>query len=274
MSREGAGLPPSPHVGRAAAADVADISRASDGLRLLFGVLLIFALFHWSALALASDRGQAGLRVGAIVLVATMVFERLAFGPTHAAGSMGTRLGLGRPARRGLVASVVVGVLLLMVIPLWSGATGTPIALRPDAAALVPGLFAQAGVAEETLFRGFLFGRLRRGRTFWRAAWLSALPFVAAHLILLFTLPWPIALASIALAIVLSFPLARLYDLGGGTIWGPAILHAVIQGAVKVIVIPDAASAAFPIAWIAASAVVPMAVFLFGVPEDGGRGGR
>jgi membrane protease YdiL (CAAX protease family) len=44
-------------------------------------------------------------------------------------------------------------------------------------------------VAEEVLFRGYLFGHLRRGRSFWRAAVLSMLPFVCVHLLLFFTMP-------------------------------------------------------------------------------------
>jgi hypothetical protein len=36
---------------------------------------------------------------------------------------------------------------------------------------------------------------------------------------------WPVALAAVGLAVVLSFPLAYLFELGGRTIWAPAILH-------------------------------------------------
>jgi len=55
----------------------------------------------------------------------------------------------------------------------------------------------QAGVAEELVFRGFLFGHLRRQRTFWRAAAASLPPFLVAHLFLFFALPWPIALTAV-----------------------------------------------------------------------------
>ena len=104
----------------------------------------------------------------------------------------------------------------------------------------MPGLFAQAGIAEEVLFRGYLFGHLRRGRSFWRAALLSMLPFVAVHLLLFATMPWPIAAAALLLAVIVAFPLARLYELGGATIWAPALLHFVIQGTVKIVVFPEA----------------------------------
>ena len=62
---------------------------------------------------------------------------------------------------------------------------------------LVPGLFAQAGIAEEVLFRGYLFRHAREGRDFWRAALVAAGLFVTVHLLMFLMLPWPIALASL-----------------------------------------------------------------------------
>ena len=51
------------------------------------------------------------------------------------------------------------------------------------------------------------------------------LPFVAVHLLMFFTMPWPVAgLASLLLAVVISFPMAHLYELGNATIWAPALL--------------------------------------------------
>jgi membrane protease YdiL (CAAX protease family) len=132
---------------------------------------------------------------------------------------------------------------------------------------LLPGLFAQAGIAEEALFRGYLFGRLLRGRSFWRAAALSMVPFLAVHLILFASLPWPIALASAVLAAVLSFPLAHLFVIGGHTIWAPAILHFVAQSALKVVAIPAEAATNLPIVWMAACATLPFVVFA--VRRDG-----
>jgi membrane protease YdiL (CAAX protease family) len=124
----------------------------------------------------------------------------------------------------------------------------------------LPGLFAQAGIAEEVLFRSYLFGQVRVGRTFWRAAALSMLPFVSVHLILFFSMAWPIALASVLLAVAISFPLAYLFELGGKTIWAPALLHFVIQATVKLLLFSHGAES-FALAWMAASAIVPLLVF-------------
>ena len=93
------------------------------------------------------------------------------------------------------------------------------------------------------------------------------LPFVTVHLVLFLTMPWPIALAALALSVVVSFPLAWLFELGGSTIWAPALLHFVVQGAVKVVVFDGEAAASFPLVWMAAAATVPMLVLLVSRPR-------
>ena len=217
--------------------DKMTINTVSQWTRLVAGVAVVFALFHWTAQALGSDRGQAGILIGLLVVTATLVVEAVLFGqrPVSAARS----LGLGLPRARGLAAAVAVCVALLLVVPIFAKASGASPTFLSGWLSLLPGLFAQAGVAEEVLFRGYLFGRLRQGRTFWRAAGLSILPFAAVHLVLFLTMPWPIALAALLLSIVLSAPLAHLFELGGGTIWAPALLHFVVQGTVKVITFSD-----------------------------------
>ena len=92
------------------------------------------------------------------------------------------------------------------------------------------------------------------------------LPFVGVHLVLFLSMPWPIALASVLLASVISFPLAHLFELGGGTIWAPALLHFVIQATVKVLVFPHGAES-FALAWMIASAVVPLLVLAVKAPN-------
>src|SRR5262245_63897250 len=116
-------------------------------------------------------------------------------------------------------------------------------------------------MAEETLFRGFLYRRVRQGRPFWRAVAIAALPFVAVHLILFATLPLPVALASVLLAAIMSAPLAHLFELGGGTIWGPAILHFVAQGGIKVVT-PSAGGVGLPLVWMVGCAALPYLAFL------------
>ena len=92
------------------------------------------------------------------------------------------------------------------------------------------------------------------------------LAFVGVHVFLFFTMPWPIALAAVLLAVVISFPLAHLFELGGATIWAPALLHFVVQGTVRIVVMSGNSASLFPIAWIAASGVVPMFALLIARP--------
>jgi hypothetical protein len=93
------------------------------------------------------------------------------------------------------------------------------------------------------------------------------LPFVGVHLMLFFTMPWPVALAALFLAVVLSFPLAHLFELGGATIWAPALLHFVVQSTVKILVISGDGASLFPFVWIASSAVLPMCALVISRPQ-------
>jgi membrane protease YdiL (CAAX protease family) len=245
------------------------VSDRSDWTRLAIGLVAVYGLFQWSAVRLGSDRGQAGLAVVGIVVGATLFVESLWSRPSTT--STLRAVGLGRPRVQGLTIAAGVCGLLLLVVPAFSLATGSIVTTTDDWLWLVPGLFAQAGVAEEALFRGYLFGHVRIGRTFWRAAILSMLPFVGVHLVLFGTLPFGIALAALVLSVVTSFPMAQLYELGGATIWPPALLHFVVQGTVKVLVVSGDASAAFPLVWMIASAALPLSVFLVPRPASAER---
>lgn len=237
-------------------------------LRLFGAVAAVYLLFHGTATRLESDRGQAGLWVGLIVVLATAVAERTLY--RTPVRSIPKALGLGRPSGRGILVALLLSAILLAVIPVFARATDTRFAFYPGWLALLPGLFAQAGIAEETLFRGFLFGRLREGRSFWRAASLATIPFVAVHLILFASMPWPVALAAILLAATLSFPFAYLYELGGGTIWAPALIHFIVQGALKVVVASGPSAPLLPLVWMAAAATIPFLVFLVPLGADEG----
>jgi membrane protease YdiL (CAAX protease family) len=237
--------------------------------RLVFAVLAVYLLFQWSAGALGSVRGEAGLVVAAIVVAATAACERFLFARRPAA--VLPALGFGRARRWGMAVAIAISAALLSVIPIFAAATDTPVTLRSDWLWLVPGLFAQAGIAEEALFRGFLFGHLRESRSFWRAATLSMIPFLVAHLYLFFTMPASVAAFAVALSVVLSFPLAQLFELGGRTIWAPAVVHAVVQGGLKIVDVPEEVVARLAALWMAACALLPLPVLLMQRPPIGSR---
>lgn len=227
--------------------------------RLVGGVFAIYVVFDLVARSLGSLRGEWGLLVGAIVLGATVAVDRW-----HSGGEIGSslrRLGLGLPDRRGLLPAAAIAAALVATIPVFAVSSGATVRVVPEWAALVAGLFAQAGIAEEVLFRGLLFGTIRRYEPrFARAAALAGLPFIAVHLPLLFTLEWPIAVLSIALAAIVSVPLARLFEVAGGTIWGAALVHTVIQGALKIATV-DSTGMPFAPLWMLACATLPWLVF-------------
>lgn len=227
--------------------------------RLLVGLAAVYAMFQVVASALGSERGEAGILIGVLVVLGLVCAERWLFAvPLRIAPR---QLGLTTPSARSIIVAAIVGGALLAVIPAFALATATPLAMAPGWALMLPGLFAQAGIAEEALFRGYLFGHVYRGRGFWRAAMLSIAPFAAAHLYLFVVLPWPVALASVLLAVLISPPLAHLYAVGGNTIWAPALLHLVVQGALKIVTLPTEAATTLPVLWIAACAVLPYCVF-------------
>jgi membrane protease YdiL (CAAX protease family) len=236
------------------------ISNRQQWTRLLLGLCSVYVLFHWSATTLGSERGQAGLLVAALVVSATLGIECLWSGLSIP--SAARAIGLGRPRLQGLAISAGICGLALLVVPIFARSTGSAVTAADGWLALLPGLFAQGGIAEETLFRGYLFGHLRVGRSFWRAALLSMLPFVAVHLVLFLTLPLAVAGAALLLAVVMSFPLAQLFELGGATIWPPALLHFVTQATVKVLVFTGDTSWAFPYVWMIASTALPLLVFI------------
>jgi membrane protease YdiL (CAAX protease family) len=221
---------------------------------------LLFVAFDRLAAALGSTRGEAGLIVCAAVLVLALTAEHAL---TRARLRVCARaLGLGPPAPRALLAALALSLALLVCLPLLAALTGVELELRANAAWLALGMLAQGGVAEETLFRGFMYRHLRQTRTFWRAATLSAVPFAAAHLALLWSLDLGVALLALAMAIAWSFPLAWLFDRAGGSIWPGAILHGVMQGGIKLLVDDSAAFQSLAMAWVAVGLAAPWLFFV------------
>jgi membrane protease YdiL (CAAX protease family) len=227
--------------------------------RLGVAVVLAWLVFDRVAAVTGSVRGEAGGLVALVVLAVVLVLDRALLGRGWRESLLS--LGVGRPSARGVLTAAVVAGALLAFFPLYARATGARLVVAPGALTLLPGLFAQGGFAEELLFRGFLFGRLREGRSFWRAAALALVPFAAAHLFLFATLPPAIAAAATLLAAVMSFPLARLYELGGRTIWPPALVHFVAQGAIKLIAAEPPPALPMGLPWMAACMVVPWLAF-------------
>jgi membrane protease YdiL (CAAX protease family) len=229
--------------------------RASVLVKTLVGFLILWIVLDRSAALLGSYRGEFGIVVCCLVLGAAVTVEGAFFGLKPAAALR--MIGLRRANAGSMLATLGLCVLLLAFLPLYAILADVPLRFRADWYWLVPGLFAQGGIAEETVFRGYLFHHLREGRSFWRAASLAALPFVAVHLLLFATLDLELAAASLALAVSMSFPLAWLFERAGNSVWPTAILHAIVQGTIKLIEVPEGAMGGMAMAWIVLAALAP-----------------
>jgi membrane protease YdiL (CAAX protease family) len=167
-----------------------------------------------------------------------------------------------------LLVTVLIAAILLGMVSISMAVIDLNFSLRTDWPWMLPGLFAQGGVAEESLFRGYVFNHLRRHRPFQTAALLSCIPFTLVHSLMFLTVPWPIAAASMCLALLTAFPLAHLFERGGNTVWAPALLHTVIEGAPKIV---ETSSYLFPLMWICACAVLPYLAFALLRAGDSGN---
>ncbi len=224
------------------------------------GFVVVWAVLDRSATWLDSNMGEAGVLVCALVILAALAVERLLFG-TGSRRAL-RRLGFGRPNGRAILAGSLVALAMISFYPIFSLATGAPVSLRDGWMLMALGLFLQHGIAEEVLFRGYLFRHLREGRTFWQAAFLSMVPFVAVHLLLLIYLDFAVALASILVAVATAFPLAFMFERDNNTIWTPALLHGAAHS-IKLVSIPDGVFPTAALIWFAVVAVVPYLVFAF-----------
>jgi membrane protease YdiL (CAAX protease family) len=232
------------------------------GIPILLGFFLLWVVLDRSASELGSTMGEGGAIVCALVIVTAVALEWFVF-KRSLRGAV-TAIGL-RAGRRNVVGWAAAGcAVMLLYYPAFALLTGTPVGLRADWSALLPGLFLQAGIAEEVVFRGFLFHHLRGQWPFWRAATLTAIPFVAVHLLLFATLDFGVALASVLLSLVLLFPLSWLFEVSRGSILAPALVHFVVQGSIKVVEVPSESLASLAVGWMAVSAVVPWVFFRLG----------
>jgi membrane protease YdiL (CAAX protease family) len=170
-------------------------------------------------------------------------------------------LGLGRPARRSLAVSGAVSALVLLVWPVTGALSGTSITLRPDWPVVLVGVLTLHGLAEEMVWRGYVFRLLAQDRSFWRAV-CASMPLIACtHIPILLTSGPAVGVGAMCVAAVTSIAFSRLYVMGGNTLWAPGLLHAAIDS-FKVVALPTAALAVYPFLIIGFSLVVPLLVLV------------
>lgn len=237
-----------------------EIALRSGDLRACVVFIGVFLAFERSAKWLGSLRGEHGLLVVLIVVGLLVVLERPRGGRTRdTLRTLGCRAA--RPV--AFVMAVLLSAALIGGLPAIASVLDMRLAMRDGWLSLAIGMVLQGGIAEEVLFRGYLFERVRRGRSFGRAAVFAAVPFTAVHTLLFVSLEVMVAGAALALALAISFPLAWLFERAGRSIWPGALLHASIQAPIKLVETSDAQ--AFGIVatiWMGLCATLPWLVFL------------
>ena len=127
-------------------------------------------------------------------------------------------IGLGRPTGAGLAAAAGVAVVCALGYVIFPPLTGLGLRTQDGWLGLLLGVFLFNGVAEELAWRGYVFGALRRGRSFWRAV-LLAMPLLAlTHVPIALSSGLVVGVAAMVVAAVTTLPLAQLYELGGRTV--------------------------------------------------------
>jgi membrane protease YdiL (CAAX protease family) len=231
--------------------------------RILAGCALMFVALQGGALLLFPrlDLTWTSLIVAAAMLATAFAIERAVFKRDLAQAA--AALGFGRPEPGAVLVAVIITAGMLAFFPLYSVSTGTPFSLKADWLWVLAGVIAVNGIAEETLFRGFVFGHLRQaGHSFRRAGLISMLIFAAVHLLLFTNSPAVVAAFATVLAVAAAFPFAFLYERAGMSIWAGVILH-VAAHAPRLLAIPDAQAMAVASIWIALELGAMFLVFAF-----------
>ncbi len=142
-------------------------------------------------------------------------------------------VGLQPASWRSLLLGLIAGLPLLFGYGLIFGIFGVDYTTVPYVGLVITKFVIAQGIAEEVIFRGFVFGRLRTGRSFVRAATLSAIVFAVVHLSNFlhgFSTQVIIGvITSTLFAFVLAYPASLLFERSGQTIWPFAITHVLID---------------------------------------------
>lgn len=126
------------------------------GCAILFGILQIGVTKFSGAL----DQTWAALITATVMLVVAVALEKLLF-KRETARSL-SALGFGRPTLRALSVATIITLLMLGFFPIFSLSTGAQVSLKQDWLWILLAIVTFNGIGEETLFRGFVLGGLRR----------------------------------------------------------------------------------------------------------------
>ncbi|MBL7702977.1 MAG: CPBP family intramembrane metalloprotease [Ferruginibacter sp.] len=194
------------------------------------------------------------------VLVTVLLLNKLVYG--KGIKTSFNDIGLRKTNLPGLVPGIFISAALLCAYPLLGVFLNIDITLADGWQLNIIGLMFTAGVAEEILFRGYLFGGLRRNMNFRKAAFISTICFALAHLVMFTYMDWPVALLSTLLAVATCIPLAFLFEKGNNTVWSPAIVHTAIRTVGLVVTTDEKHFMQFSMLWITACMILPYTVLI------------
>jgi len=231
---------------------------------ILIGCAMMFVILELGVTALAAllDQTWAALIVTAIMVLVAVLFERQAF--KHSAAEGLQVIGFGRPNPRAVLVAAIIGLVMLAFFPTFSLLTGAHINLKPNWLWILVGAIVLNGIGEETLFRGYVFGGLRReaGMSFRQAGFISMIIFAAVHLLLFVGNPFFVGFLGTLIAVSAAFPMAYLFERGNNTIWAPVVLH-VATHAIRFVDISEPHYLAAVAVWLVLQIGMVFLVFLF-----------
>ena len=170
-------------------------------------------------------------------------------------------LGFGRPHARTLLVAGSIAASMLLFFPVFALTTAAPLRLKPDWLWILVGAIALNGVAEETLFRGYVFGGFRKvGLSFGRAGAIAMVIFASVHVLLVVQNPLIIAVLATLVALAAAFPMADLFERGGNTLWAPVLLH-VAAHTIRLVDIPEPYYLPAVTSWLVLQIGLPFLVF-------------
>jgi membrane protease YdiL (CAAX protease family) len=225
------------------------------------GIMFLILQFGVTSLVPIMDLTWSSLIGTAAMLVFVLASERFVFARRPAEALRA--LGWGRANPRAMLVAVILSVAMLAFFSAVSLVWGVHMELHGDWLWILVGAIVLNGIGEETLFRGFIFGHLRRaGLSFVRAGLIALLIFTAIHLLLFVQNPFVVALAGTVIALVASFPLAFLFERAGFSIWPTVILH-VATHTIRLVAIPEPYSMTVLVAWLGLQIVMPFLIWAF-----------